>query len=439
MNDFNLTDTIKILTAAAILLAFFLLPWAVIDDTGMDTLTLLDQETVLGVPSFLMLLVPVAAALALGAAVIAPMSGDMRGQIGLGIAAIGLVGLIYYARVFWSDMDTAFEESGLAFWIGIGGMVILVAQILLPQDRDAWVTLRESTTDSNTATWNRAILSRLELRTTEGRITYAAIVTVLVLLSIVVLVPFIYAFTSGLKTSRDVFSPEFQIWPETPLWENYEQAWNYFKLPRMFANTIVLVVGGMFTQIGFSLLAAYSLSRLKPIGGRYILMGFLVTLMIPGIAYIVPLYVTTARLNLLGSYWGLWLPYGVNAFMIFLLKNFFDSLPSELFDAAKVDGASAFQVFASIALPLTRPMLIVLSILTFVNLWKDFLWPYLVLLRTPDMQPISVFLFTIEQRSSTPPNIQMAGYFMAMLPPLIIAIVLQRYMQRGLSIGGVKG
>jgi multiple sugar transport system permease protein len=289
------------------------------------------------------------------------------------------------------------------------------------------------------ATSERAVLSDLEVRTARGRLIYAAVTIMLLLLAIGVVVPFVYAFTSGLKTSREVFSATFQLFPSVANWDNYGQAWDYFNLPTLFGNTLILVLGGVAVQLTVSMLAAYSLSKLKPIGGRYILMGFLVTLMIPGIAYIIPLYVTAARLGLLGSYWGLWLSYGVNAFMIFILKNFFDGLPSEIFDAARVDGASARQIFWDIVIPLSRPILIVLSILTFVNLWKDFLWPYLVLLGQPDIQPISVALFVIEQRSSTPPNIQMAGYFMAMLPPLIIAIVLQRYMQRGLSLGAVKG
>ena len=283
----------------------------------------------------------------------------------------------------------------------------------------------------------RAILSDLELRTPRGIITYAVVVIILLLLAVAVIMPFLYAFPSGLKTSREIFSPTFQLLPAEANWDNYEQALQYFQLPRLFGNTFVMVAGGLVAQLGISMLAAYSLSRLKPIGGRVILMAFLVTLMIPGIAYIIPLYVTAARLNLLGTYWGLWLPYGVNAFMIFILKNFFDGLPSEIFDSAKVDGASALQIFWHIVLPLSRP--IVLSILTFVNLWKDFLWPYLVLLENPALQPISVALYVVEQRSATPPNIQMAGYFIAMLPPLIIAVALQRYMQRGLSLGAVKG
>jgi multiple sugar transport system permease protein len=166
--------------------------------------------------------------------------------------------------------------------------------------------------------------------------------------------------------------------------------------------------------------------------------------MIPGIAYLVPLYVTVSNLpiihkSLLGSYWGIWLPYGVNAFAIFVLKNFFDGLPSELFDAAKVDGAGPIQILRRIVVPLSRPILIVLSILTFVGLWKDFLWPYLILLREPHMQPVSVYLYQVTTSSIIPLNQQMASYFLAMLPALVIAVAMQRYMRQGLSLGAIKG
>jgi multiple sugar transport system permease protein len=286
--------------------------------------------------------------------------------------------------------------------------------------------------------WNRGILSHLEFRTSRGRLLYAGIVVALILLAVFVGTPFLYAFTAGLKQSTEIRSG-LNLIPANPNWANYALAWERFNLPRLFGNTIVLVVGGLALQLFVSLTAAYSLSKLKPIGGRYIMMGFLLTLMIPGIAYLVPQYVTVARLNLLNNYLGVWLPDAVNAFMIFVLKNFFDTLPGELFDAAKVDGASAWQTFYKIALPLSRPVILVLSILTFVGLWKSFVWPLLVLLRAPELQPIIVRLYMINESSPPPLNVQMAGYFLAMLPPLLIAIVLQRYLQRGLSIGAVKG
>lgn len=307
-----------------------------------------------------------------------------------------------------------------------------------------FVLLSSSASTAGRAAWERGALSTPELATWQGRALYRSIALALILLAVTVAFPFAFAFTAGLKESNAIFRSGLQLWPDDPLWDTYHTAWQRFDILRLFGNTLIVVLGGLVAQIGISLLAAYSLSRLTPKGGRYVMLGFLATLMIPGIAYLVPLYVTVSNLpivhtSLLGSYWGIWLPYSVNAFTIFVLKNYFDGLPSELFDAAKVDGAGALQILRRIVLPLSRPILIVLAILTFVNYWRDFLWPYLVLLREPQMQPVSVYLYVVTTSSIIPMNIQMASYFLAMLPPLIIAILLQRYMRQGLSIGAVKG
>jgi len=287
--------------------------------------------------------------------------------------------------------------------------------------------------------WERGLISRLELQSVYGRAVYRMIMIGLVLLAVTVVFPFLFTFTAGLKTPRGIYTSGLQLWPDEPIWSTYQRAWERFDIVQLLRNTFTIVIGSVAMQIGISTLAAYSLSRLRPVGGRFIMLGFLLTLMIPSIAYLVPLYVTATELNLLGSYWGIWLPAGVNAFMIFILKSFFDNLPSELFDAAKVDGANALQILWRIVLPLSRPILLVVSILTFVNFWKDFLWPYLILLTKPELQPIAVKLYVINETTNVPMNMQMAAYFMAMLPPLIVAILLQRYMQQGLSLGAVKG
>lgn len=288
---------------------------------------------------------------------------------------------------------------------------------------------------------NRGFLSNSELHTANGRVYYYGGMIMLVILAIVTLFPFFFAFTSGLKGSTEIFSAGLNLLPETPLWSNYNEAWVRFDMPRLLANSLFVVGGGVVLQLVVSTAAAYSLSQLKPIGGRYIMMGFLVTLMIPGIAYIVPLYLTLqdvpiVHISLLDSYLGLWLPYSVSAFAIFLLKTFFDRIPSEVLDSARVDGASPLQVFLFIILPLSRSILIVISVLAFVNLWKDFLLPLLVL-TDPATQPITVRLIYLANNYGV--NLQMAASFIALLPPLLVAIILQRYMAVGLTIGGVKG
>lgn len=294
-------------------------------------------------------------------------------------------------------------------------------------------------------TWDRGILTNLELRTPGGRLIYLLFFVFLILLAVTVVFPFLFAFTSGLKSSTEIYKGGLQIFPTSPQWVNYTEVWSKYNFIRLFGNSLVIVVGGLVCQLTVTTLAAYSLARLKPVGGRFIMWGFLTTLMVPQIAYIVPLYTTLVKLpvlniSLLNSYAGLWLPYAVNAFGIFVMKTFFESIPSEIYDAAKVDGASPLRIFWSITLPLSRSILAVLTIVGFLALWKDFLLPLLVL-PNANMQPITVRLFYMLNVNSVPAplNIQMAASFMALLPPLIIAVLLQRYLQRGLSIGAVKG
>ncbi len=288
---------------------------------------------------------------------------------------------------------------------------------------------------------NRGFLSNTELRTPAGRLTYIVVVGVLLVIAVVALFPFFFAFTSGLKGSTEIFSAGLQLLPESPLWSNYSEAWNRFTMARLLTNSFVIVGGGVLLQLVISSLAAYSLSQLKPVGARIIMIGFLITLMIPAIAYIVPLYLTIrdlpiVHINLLDSYWALWLPYSVSAFSIFILKTFFDRIPVDILDSARVDGASSFEIFRFIILPLARSILIVVCVVAFVNLWKDFLLPYLVL-KDPLSQPITVRLIYLANDYGV--NLQMAASFIGLLPPLLLAVILQRYMNVGISIGGVKG
>ncbi len=293
--------------------------------------------------------------------------------------------------------------------------------------------------------WDRGVLTNLELRTPMGRRIYYLFIVLLLVLAVTVLFPFLFAFTSGLKTSTEIFKGGLNIFPTDPQWSIYPDTFQKYHILDLFKNSFIVVTGGLIFRLSVSTLAAYSLARLKPIGGRWILGGFLITLMIPQIAYIVPLYTTLVKvpilnISLINNYLGLWLPYAINAFGILLMKTFFEGIPNDLFDAAKVDGASALRVFWSIALPLCRPILIVLTIVGFLELWKDFLLPLLVLPK-PELQPTTVRLwYTLNNNTvGAPMNVQMAASFLALLPPLIFALVLQRNLQRGLSIGGVKG
>jgi multiple sugar transport system permease protein len=286
------------------------------------------------------------------------------------------------------------------------------------------------------ASGNRAIMSNTEWRSPVGRLIGLFYLLMLALGSILVLFPFIFTFTAGLKTSSEVFKSGIHLFPEVWNWGNYVEAWQRFQMIRMFFNSIAAAGGGVLGQIVVSSMAAYSLSRLKPIGKKIFLAIILITLGIPVMAYLVPRYVIMTDLpfihiSLVDSFWGLWLPYACSPFMILILTNSFNAIPKEIFEAAQLDGASEVRMFFKIALPLSSSIIFVLGFLAFILLWGDFLWPYLIL-RTPELQPVSVRLYTLTRY--VPINLFLAGSFIAMLPPTIVALFLARKIRGGLTL-----
>jgi multiple sugar transport system permease protein len=175
-------------------------------------------------------------------------------------------------------------------------------------------------------------------------------------------------------------------------------------------------------------MAAYSLSRLQPIGKNLIRAILLITMAVPGIVYLVPRYIVMADLGLIDSFLGLWLPYSASSFMILVLNNAFDGIPKDLYEAAQIDGASEVRMFLNITIPLSSSVLLVLGLFAFITFWGDFLWPFLIL-RESELQTISVRLFTMSR--GFPQNLFMAGSFIAMIPPAIAAFFLQRHAPKG--------
>lgn len=284
---------------------------------------------------------------------------------------------------------------------------------------------------------NRAIMSDTEWRSLGGRLIGLFYLLILVLGSIIVLFPFIFSFTAGLKTSTEIFKSGIHLFPEKWNWGNYVEAWQRLKIIRMFFNSIAAAGGGVLGAIAVSSIAAYSLSRLKPIGKKIFLAIILITLGIPIYAYLVPRYVIMTDLpfihiSLINSFWGLWIPWASNPFMILIFTNSFNAIPKEIFEAAQIDGASEVRMFFKIALPLSKSIIFVLGFLVFIQLWGDFLWPYLIML-TPDLQPVSVRLYTLTRY--VPRNLFLAGSFIAMLPPTIAALFLARKIRGGLTLG----
>jgi len=275
---------------------------------------------------------------------------------------------------------------------------------------------------------NRGIMSDTEWRSPLGRFIGFIYLIILTFMGVMVIFPFIFSFTAGLHNSIDVVKPGIHLWPAEPLWFNYVDAWQRFKIGRLFLNTIIAAGGGVLGQIIVSSLAAYSLSRLNPIGKNVIRALLLITMAVPGIVYLVPRYVVMADLGLLNNFMGLWLPYSASSFMILVLNNSFDHIPRDLYEAAQIDGASEVRMFTSITLPLSSTTILVLGLFAFITFWGDFLWPFLIL-RESELQTMSVRLYTLTR--GFPLNLYMAASFIAMIPPSLAAIYLQRRAPRG--------
>jgi multiple sugar transport system permease protein len=288
----------------------------------------------------------------------------------------------------------------------------------------------------------RTLISPAQLGRPRGKAFYWIVFgVVVVLFTVAFLGPLYWMVTGGLKTTQEVVQSPPTAFPSSLHTENYSQAWTVMDLSKLLFNTLYYAFGALFFQLVFDVAAAYSLSKLRPVFGKVILGMMLATLMIPATVLVVPQYLTVLDVpvfqrNLVNSPWAIWLPSVTNAFNIFLLKRFFDSIPRELLDAAAIDGATPLRTLRSIVLPISRPILGVVSIFAVVGVWKDFLWPMLTL-PDPSKQTLNVGIYSLA--SGVPENILIAALTIASIPTLLIFLLFQRNIMSGLTAGGLKG
>jgi multiple sugar transport system permease protein len=295
-----------------------------------------------------------------------------------------------------------------------------------------------------TAPQARTLISSAQLNRARGRILYRVVLTlVVVLFTLVFIGPLYFLFSDGLKSTTEAVQVPPTIFPAHVHPGTYASAWSRVGLGRLLFNTLYYAFGALFFQLIFDVTAAYALSKLRPFGGKLIFALMLATLMIPSMVLMVPLYITVAdlpilHLNLIGSPEAIWLPSVANAFNIFLLKRFFDSIPQDLLSAAAIDGASPLRTLRSVVLPISRPILGVVSIFALVAVWKDFLWPLLVEYGyNPSRETLNVGIF--EAASTTPQNLVLAASAMAAVPTLVFFLIFQRNILSGLTAGSLKG
>jgi multiple sugar transport system permease protein len=234
-----------------------------------------------------------------------------------------------------------------------------------------------------------------------------------------------------------------ETWVENYTFEpkvtNFKSLFVRAPIARWFLNSAVVSGTHTVAMLLFCSMAGYAFAKKEFPGKNGIFWMLLSTMMIPGVVLLAPLFLLVGRyMGLMNTYSGLILPGLVGAFGIFLMKQFIQTLPTELIEAARIDGASEVGVFSSVILPLSKPPLAVLGIFSFMGAWNDFLWPLLIT-QSKTMRPLAVGLATLQQEAGTDYGLLMAGSVMAAIPMIIIFFALQRYFIKGLTIGAVKG
>jgi multiple sugar transport system permease protein len=290
----------------------------------------------------------------------------------------------------------------------------------------------------------RTLISPVQLGRVRGRLVYRIVLTVvIVVFTLVFIGPLYFLFADGLKSTQEAIQVPPTLIPAHVHPGSYVQAWDRVSVGRLLFNTLYYAFGALAFQLVFDVAAAYALSKLRPVLGNVIFALMLATLMIPSTVLVVPQYLTVAslpilHLNLIGTPEAIWLLSVANAFNIFLLKRFFDSIPRELLDAAAVDGAPPLRVLYRVVLPISRPILGVVSIFGVVAVWKDFLWPLLVEGGySPTRETLNVGI--TQAATTTPVNLVIAASAIAAVPTLIFFLIFQRNILAGLTAGSVKG
>lgn len=293
------------------------------------------------------------------------------------------------------------------------------------------------------------ILSSSDLKTFKGKLLYWIFFAILMTVSVISLFPAIWTILTAFKETREIYTG-FSLFPKdmspATLLGRITESWSSLQLGTSFLNTIILSLGNLAFTIVICGFAGYVLSKLKPRGSRVVFVLVVWTMMMPGQLRMVPNYVTMlhfpfaydfgAGINLLDTYFPLWLGSAASAFNIILFKNAFDGLSKSYVEAAKIDGCSNLGIFFKIMFPLSMPVIIYVSIGALSGAWSDFFGPLLYLDKNV-VTPLKVY--RMQSDSSIQMNVRFMGLVFASIPPFLIFLVFQKRIMGGVNIGGVKG
>ncbi|MGF6232951.1 multiple sugar transport system permease protein [Inquilinus ginsengisoli] len=260
--------------------------------------------------------------------------------------------------------------------------------------------------------------------------------TLLMMGGIVMVMPILYMLATSFKFPHEVY--DLSLIPKEPTLENYAYVLEDGRFFRWFLNSLGISVTVTLSNVFFDSLVGYTLAKFRFRGRYLIFIAILSTLMIPTEMLVIPWYVMAKTFGWLDSYWGIMFPGMMTAFGTFLMKQFFETVPDDFLEAARIDGLNELQIWWQIAMPLVTPALSALAIFTFLGNWTAFIWP-LIVTTSRDFYtlPVGLTSFAVEQQIQW--ELIMTGAAIATLPTLIVFLVFQRYIVRGVVLAGLKG
>jgi len=253
-----------------------------------------------------------------------------------------------------------------------------------------------------------------------------------------VLLPFYWMAVSSLKTDNDVFTVPVHWLPHTVVWHNYLDIWHRSQMSTWLKNTLILSFTVTVLQLFTGSFAAYGFSKVRFPGRDALFLVYIGTIAVPWQSYMIPQFILMSHLHLSNTLWSIIALQAFGALGVFLMKQYYESIPEELSEAARIDGMSEYGIYRRIMLPLSAPALASLALLTFVNTWNDYLGP-LIYLRSPSLRTIQLGLSTFVSQYNAEYALIMTGSVLSVLPIAVIFLLGQRYFVEGIATTGLKG
>ncbi len=266
----------------------------------------------------------------------------------------------------------------------------------------------------------------------------ALLYLVLALITAITLVPFIWMLSASLKANKDVFSFPIEWLPALPRWENYIEIWTKIPLFTFLKNTLKLSVIVTFLQVLTSSFAAYAFAKLEFKGRKVLFLAYIATIAVPWQAYMVPQFIMMSRMGLNNTHLAIICLQAFSAFGVFMMRQFYMGIPTELCEAARIDGLSEYGIWLRIMLPNAKPALTTLVIFTFVNTWNDFLGP-LIYLNSTELKTIQIGLRMFTTQYTSDYALIMAASVVALIPVLVLFLAVQKQFVQGVAASGIKG